>query len=80
MPTLCPFEREDEMGISPEKIKYQMNVNMLNNEMLAKETGLSPQTVSNLKMGKVADPRPSTMRALCAAFHCTPADLLETPK
>ncbi|MCI9406633.1 MAG: helix-turn-helix transcriptional regulator [Oscillospiraceae bacterium] len=44
---------------------------------LARQVGISPVNLSNLKTGKVKAIRFSTLDAICHALHCQPGDILE---
>ena len=44
---------------------------------LARQVGISPVNLSNLKTGKVKAIRFSTLDAICHALHCQPGDSLE---
>ncbi len=64
------------MKCNTEKFLKQMQRNFYNNESLAKEAGISPQAVSDLKTGK-RTPRAATLKKLCEAFKCKPEDILD---
>lgn len=67
------------MPIDQKRLEYQLSKNMLSGKDLAEKTGLSKMTISGIRSGKVKNPKPSTMRKLCEALHCEPADLIEDP-
>ena len=62
--------------IDKNKLEKQMQLNFYNSAKLAKAAGLTPNTISKLKLGQ-ASPRAGTMRKLCDVLHCMPSDLLE---
>ena len=43
---------------------------------LASKIGLTDANLSNIKTGKIAAIRFSTLNALCKELHCQPADIL----
>lgn len=80
MPTLLPFEREDGMKIDPDRLVYEMGKNLMNAEALSKASGVSRVTISRIINGKAKNPYPTTVKALCDALQCLPADILEEPR
>jgi transcriptional regulator with XRE-family HTH domain len=51
----------------------------LTQEELAQQAGIHRVSLANLERGAVGA-KPQTIRALAAALHCTPADLIGTPE
>lgn len=68
------------MNINGEKLSYEMGKNLMNIEMLSQASGISRVTLSRIINGRAKNPRPDTVRALCEALHCEPADILATPR
>lgn len=64
------------MKCNKEKFTRLMKLNYFNNATLAEAMGVNPATVSKLKTGK-AEPQAETLKKLCKALNCTPADLME---
>jgi putative transcriptional regulator len=44
---------------------------------LASKVGISNVNLSNIKTGKIAAIRFSTLNGICLALHCQPGDILE---
>ena len=64
------------MKCNKEKLARLMKENFYNNSTLAEAMGVNVMTVSKLRNGKT-EPHAETLRKLCEALKCTPADLLE---
>lgn len=63
-------------ALSPEKLRAARERAILSQEDLAKEAGLSRQTVARLEAGG-PPPYPSTIRKLAKALRVKPQDLVE---
>lgn len=64
------------MKCNKEKFTRLMKQNYFNNATLAETMGVNASTISKLKTGKT-EPHAETLKKLCEALNCTPADLLE---
>ena len=64
------------MKINTEKFTRLMVENFYNNDKLAKACGVAPVTISRIKTGK-QEPHTETLRKLCEALKCSPADILQ---
>ena len=64
------------MRIDAEKMKKQMDLQLLNIKELAKETGLSANTIS-LMLNTDRQPRTTTLKKVCSVLKCTPQDIMK---
>lgn len=62
------------MIVDGNKIKKLMDKNLFTVEDLSKESGIATKTIVNARNSSSVFP--STVRKLCAALKCEPADIL----
>lgn len=59
-----------------ENLQYIMATQQVNKAQLSRDSGLSVGSISWLCAGKSARPRPTTIKKLSKALHCTESDLI----
>ncbi|MBC9706315.1 MAG: helix-turn-helix transcriptional regulator [Enterococcus sp.] len=64
------------MKCKKEAFERLMKQNFFNNATLAEAMGVNVMTVSKLRNGKT-EPQAATLKKLCEALKCTPAELLD---
>ncbi len=60
--------------------ELRLKTDRMTQAILAKESGLSKATISNLESGRLKRIELETIAKLCKAFACQPNDLFELPR